>query len=575
MFLFNYTSIKKQLTNLDYVKFNILLSLLVVGYFRALYFIGVYTATKEIKHLVIAMLGITITTLLIIYIFKNPKKTSNILHFGVWVTFLGMLYRIFFVHEFLIIQIQTIFLIIMWSFYGLGKNWGILYSIAYIFIIPLHVFRNGYDFALFPASDDYNYYFTWVIFVYNIIMIIYVPYKYQDAIRSVLEKKAHLTRNLEYSIETNKEFTSVITHELRTPLNSVIGLANLLKEKSTNLEEKEELIALEESANYLMDFVNKTLEFNKLTLNMLKTEYATIDIPVLINSFIKHNKQKIKDKSLHIERVIDSILSYKLIMTDPMRATITIRNLMEYLFRISPQHSTISLQIQLTKTLESLGHQFVFSINNPSVVLNKFEMKNLFEPFIKSNDKLDENIGLELSIAKKSLENLGYNLDVYNSPQTGIKFQFTLPVTLEEKMDIIESVPAPSAPMDFSPLQVLVVDDNPINLIVMKNLLKHLDIVPIVISDGMEAIEIVKKQHIDMILMDLHMPIISGFETSERIRSLGSTISQPYIIAISAVNREDVNQDLITYGINDFLPKPVDKEMLQDILSKYNKESIL
>lgn len=568
-------SLKKKLTNIEFIKVKILVSLLFIGYLRCLYIINIFFETKIPIHLIASILGFIIISLLLRYIFKHPKKLYVIFHTGIILTFFGMLYRILFVEQFLITQIQTIFLIIMWSYYGLGKKWELLYSIFFVFLLPIQIASNGYNFILFPEEKGFNYYFTWALFLFNTFIIIYVPFLYQNAIKSLIRKKVALNDNLRKSIENNKEFTSVITHELRTPLNSVIGISNLLKEKINNQEDKNELNNLLLASYDLMELINDMLEFNKMNLNILKIETSEFDIKSDVNNFLASKKIKIDKKDLKINLTIDSTLSYNLILTDAYRISTAIHHLFEYMIKVSPEGTEIDICIEIKNSKEKSDRAtLLMHIQNKSIILKNKHIKHIFEPFSKSNKELEDN-GLNLAIVKKAFENLRYNIDVFNSTKTGLKFQFYLPIKLKEKESLKNVTTDQSEHIDISTLKILVVDDNPINLIFMKSLLNHWGIVASCVSNGHDAIQAVKNEKIDIILMDLHMPIISGFETSAQIRIQDQVINQPYIIAVSAINKEDLDHDISNYGINDFISKSVLNDKLKDKLFSIRKQLTL
>lgn len=562
--------IERKLITLDFIKVKILISALLIGYLKAFYFIGLYLQNKEILNLAIAIIGISLVTALLSYTLNKPKKITPVIHLGIIATFLGMMYRALYIESFLITQIQTGVLITMWSFYGLGKRWGLIYSTLFVSIFPIHVLLNGYTFQLFPINQNYNYYFTWIIFLFNTFIIIYIPYLYQNTIRLELKKKTLLYKSLNESIESNKDFTSVISHELRTPLNSVIGITNLLEEKSTDEEEKEELLTLQNSSNNLMQLINKILDFNKMDPNVLKLEFSPLDILIIIDGALSTQRLKINKKSINITKKVDIITSFKSIITDSTRISIAVNNLIEYFLKHSPNSSNIIISSVIKSDSKTKDMVLKFTIENKSLSLNDLTLQQLFDPFSNLNNSNEDNVDLELSIAKRAIENLDEDIEFFNSKNNGLKIQFSLPVTLTDKI----SIPADeenyqNKEINLAELKVLVVDDNRINIMMLQSLLKHWDIVSISAMNGHEAIEIVKKQRIDIILMDLHMPEISGFETSYKIRDLEYTIEQPYIIAVSASNREEVEKELSKSGINDFISKPVNNEKLKNKLTQY------
>ncbi|MFV5696577.1 response regulator [Flavobacterium sp. LB3P122] len=359
------------------------------------------------------------------------------------------------------------------------------------------------------------------------------------------------------------QFVSTITHELRTPLYGVVGITNMLLDEHKELANSPHLSSLKFSARYLLSLVNDVLQINKIEENRIVLENMTFNISDEIN-MIKNSLSFIaKNNNNFIIVNIDSAIPEYLI-GDKLRLSQIVINLVSNALKFT-KNGEVFIDLNLVKVTNK-SHFIEFKIKDTGIGIAVEDQDKVFEKFVQVGRKeVDyQGTGLGLSIVKRLLGLFGSDITLESTIGVGTVFTFTIAFEFdpEKTNEIIYNIP-----VDLSSnkqLNVLVVEDNKINQIVTEKILKKNNYTCTLVDDGYKAIKILEEENFDVILMDINMPLINGFETSRRIRSKG--IETP-IIALTAFDKEEITEEAISAGIDDIIVKPFDSAKLFKIIN--------
>ncbi len=366
----------------------------------------------------------------------------------------------------------------------------------------------------------------------------------------------------ERASEAKAQFLSTITHELRTPLYAVTGLTHLLLEESPTPNQKEHLNSLKFSGEYLLSLINNILDLNKLEANKVEIENTSFNLQKRINDVLIALSKSAKDKNNTLHYDFDKSIPKKL-KGDPLKISQVLINLIGNSIKFT-QNGHIHIRVQkASKQNEESEDKVVlsFQVQDDGVGISDKKQKNIFENFTQGSIQINRKFGgtgLGLSIVKNLLNLMGSEIFLESSLGKGSKFYFDLEfdVIEEKEYNYVEQ----SKKIDFAVMkdkQVLVVEDNKINQLITRKILEKNAIICDVADNGMSAIDKVKEKDFDLILMDIHMPGISGIETTKRIRDFDM---ETPIVALTAIALDDNLDEFYSNGFNDIIPKPYKTE---------------
>ena len=364
--------------------------------------------------------------------------------------------------------------------------------------------------------------------------------------------------NIERASEAKIQFLSTITHELRTPLYAVTGLTHLLLEESPTPNQKEHLNSLKFSGDYLLSLINNILDLNKLEAKKVELEYTSFNLRKRINDVLIALGKSAKDKHNRIHYEFDDAIPSKL-MGDPLKVSQILINLIGNSIKFT-QNGNIWIRVKLfNKTDKNVFLKF--EIEDDGVGISEKKQQSIFENFTQGSVQINRKFGgtgLGLSIVKNLLALMDSDIKLKSSPGKGSTFYFDLRFDIYENSTIKYTEEVKN--IDHSLLvnkRILVVEDNKINQLITRKILEKNNIICDVADNGDTAIEKVKKETFDLILMDIHMPGISGIEATRIIRKFNSDIP---IIALTAVTLDDNLDEFYKNGFNDIIPKPYKTE---------------
>ncbi|WP_053002593.1 ATP-binding protein [Kordia jejudonensis] len=371
----------------------------------------------------------------------------------------------------------------------------------------------------------------------------------------------------EITSKTRSNFFSIMSHELRTPLYAVTGITHLLLEENPKPSQKQYLKSLKFSGDHLLSLVNNILQANKLEDNTITIGASTFNLKTNIDNIIKSFDLLIKERENELHIAYDKDIP-ELLVGDSLKISQILINLISNAIKFT-KGGTIRLSVE--KVDESLEDVLLhFCVQDTGIGIPKEKQEKVFEMFSQNYDAINEEYqgsGLGLSIVKKLLE--VYNSDIKLESEVDKGTTFTFDIRFPKTQEAVTTIREFDIDgVDFSHLKMLVVDDNRINQMLTKKILSTKNITTDIVASGAAAIEIVKQNTYDVILMDIHMPEMDGYQATKAIRQFNKEVP---IIAFTAVSLDDSFHKIHNSGMNDMILKPFVASQLFNLIHKHMK----
>lgn len=374
----------------------------------------------------------------------------------------------------------------------------------------------------------------------------------------------------EMGLKVKSEFLSTMSHEIRTPLNSVIGISHLLLKNNPRQDQKEQLDVMLFSANNLLAIVNDILDYNKIEAGKISFEEIEMDVLVIVNNIVTGLKNVAQDKDIDLRLVVDESLQNKVI-GDPTRLSQVISNLVHNAIKFTSK-GFVEVGIKVKESTETTVTLRI-SVQDTGIGISKENQKRIFERFTQADSSTSRGFGgtgLGLSISKKLLELQNSALHVDSTEGEGSVFYFVQ--TFEKSLTPILPLQTLNLPKEdtqpLSGVHILLVDDNQMNVMVAKSFLNRWGASIDIALNGLEALQKLDIHKHQLVLLDLNMPIMDGYEAAKKIRERNVTIP---IIALTATLATEIEKDVKDVGMNDIVVKPfLPDELYRKVLHYIN-----
>ncbi|HSD15382.1 MAG TPA: response regulator [Flavobacterium sp.] len=405
--------------------------------------------------------------------------------------------------------------------------------------------------------------FIFIFFI--LLLLVYTLYKNNQLKKKSNRKLKEANEELMIAKEQAEEasllksqFISTITHELRTPLYGVVGITDMISDEHKELKNSTYLKSLKFSAKYLLSLVNDILQVYKIEEKKIVLENSIFNLSDELNSIVdslqflavKNNNQLLLD-------VDESIPEF--IITDKVRLSQIFMNLVSNSLKFTKDG-----QVKICAKLERNEASFsfiTFKVIDNGIGIAKEHQKKIFEKFVQIERKEDDyqGTGLGLSIVKQLISLFGSEIHCESEERIGTQMIFTIGFDTDEdhRNNLLKNLE-----VDFSEehtYRILVVEDNKINQIVTKKILDIRHFESVIVDDGFEALKILENEVFDVILMDINMPKINGFDTSKQIRKMG--VNTP-IIAVTAFDKQEIMEQVVASKMNEVIVKPFEPNHL-------------
>ena len=366
-----------------------------------------------------------------------------------------------------------------------------------------------------------------------------------------------------------ENFLANMSHEIRTPINGIIGLTHLLEQTDLSLEQREMIGLLEISSNSLLGVINDILDLSKIEAGKFRINRAATDLVMICHSVINLLKIRAKEKNIQLITHFDQDLP-KHVLADSLRLNQILMNLIGNAIKFTTEGS-VTLKVTIVNRRPN-SVQLKFSVTDTGIGIAKDKIDKIFETFEQAEDNTTLKFGgtgLGLSIVKNLAELKGGKLIVESEESRGSTFSFI------NWYEVIQILPEdlqkiPEKLLPFEDVRILVAEDNPINKFLIVKILKGWNVFADVVENGKEALDKLRDNDYDLILMDTFMPVMNGLEATKLIREdyVQGKKDIP-IITFSAAVMENDKKAAIAAGADDVLSKPFEMGILHQKIMQY------
>jgi PAS domain S-box-containing protein len=375
--------------------------------------------------------------------------------------------------------------------------------------------------------------------------------------RTMIDNVIRASLKAEEAAQSKQQFMSTMSHEIRTPLNEVIGITNLLLQGNPREDQMDFIKTLRFSANHLLTLVNDVLDYNKMESGKIVFEQARFNLNDFLNDILRTYSFRSKTKNLEFNIIKKNELPSDVI-GDSIRLNQILSNLLSNALKFTQKGGIYIIVNELEKKNNESKIEFLVKDTGLGIPKEKHEM--IFESFTQASADTTRHYGgtgLGLAICKKLVELQGGKIFVESEPDKGSTFRFILSFGIPENGSRVATCESAESFNGLEGKRILVAEDNKINFFVANKFLTGWGVSVTHVENGKLAIEKLEKESFDLILMDLHMPVMDGIEATRLIRKSEDpkTRTTPVVALTAAIMSE--NHDKIEgLSINDYVLKP-------------------
>lgn len=395
-----------------------------------------------------------------------------------------------------------------------------------------------------------------------------------------VSKKKEIEAQLKLAIKearnasrAKSQFLSTMSHEIRSPLNVIIGMSHLLQLEDHLPEQVENLEILNIASKNLMLLINDVLDYNKIESGKLELDQKPFSLIELVTNIKKANSVNAQEKGNMLKLILDSDIPESLV-GDSGRLGQIMTNLVSNAIKFTNE-GIVRITVSVLKK-KGKSHLISVKVQDSGIGISKHKQQTIFEQFTQASSHITRKYGgtgLGLAISKRLLELMDSTIEIESEEGKGSVFSFEL--WLKEGHNTGKAKFEESDQRDLSGSYILVVDDLEYNLVMIRKILGEWNVKMDLCYNGEEAIQKVKENTYDMVLMDMQMPVMDGKEATIEIRKFNDHLP---IIAFTALNDQAALKELYAAGMNGFLTKPFNPDemydKLRELLNQFDKATL-
>jgi signal transduction histidine kinase/CheY-like chemotaxis protein len=368
------------------------------------------------------------------------------------------------------------------------------------------------------------------------------------------------------------DFLSTMSHEIRTPINGVIGIANLLKSEQLKPSQHDLVDTLVFSSNYLLSILTDILDFSKIEAGNLTFDSVQFNLKEICKNVQALNQANAKNKSLLLMlNTDDHVAEY--LQGDSLRLCQVLNNIIGNAIKFT-NSGNVTLGYRLINK-EGTKQTIEFTVQDSGIGIAANKLNSIFDSFSQADRTISTNYGgtgLGLTISKKIIELQGGNIFVSSELKKGTTFTFTLSFDeVDAAAYKVEKYERKNTVLNLEGLKVLVAEDNNINAMILHKFLEKWNVKMDLAINGKEVLQKLDKHIYDLVLMDLHMPVMGGEEAAKKIRNNNSALYKSIpIIALTADATTETQKIMLASGFDNYITKPFNPDKLYNILEEYS-----